>query len=77
MGPRIVERAADYIPSRHVWELSRVHPAVRRKGVVKAVGVAVRNQSSNSLRTGTFSPPARISIASSDGFALPRSIRLM
>ena len=36
-----------------------------------------KNQSSNSLLTDTFSPPARISIASSDGFALPRSIRLI
>jgi hypothetical protein len=35
------------------------------------------DQSPKSFVTAIFSPPASVSIASNDGFALPRSIRLI
>ena len=40
-------------------------------------GVIAAGQSSNSSLTSTFKPPASVSIASREGFALPRSMRLM
>ncbi len=68
---------------RAVWFLERnsdLELAARSPRIAEKMRKPVTKQTSQSAKSSwieTFKPPASISIASSDGFALPRSMRLM